>query len=186
MSALAQGDRPLMNLNNLVLHESEYLRIKATLAMTQKDLRADLVLLIDRSGQQIAYEGPAPGIDLTALASLAAANLAATDGLARLVGEPEFSILYHQGKNRSIHISDVSRRFSLVLVFDDTVSLGMVRLRVRRATAYLEQILRGFGRVVDRPTSVHKVTPSAKSPIDFTDDDIEMMFRVMKPRTKND
>jgi predicted regulator of Ras-like GTPase activity (Roadblock/LC7/MglB family) len=185
MSALAAGDRSLINLNNLTLHEREYLRIKSILAMTQKDLRADLVLLIDRNGQQIAFEGPATGIDLTALASLAAANLAATDGLARLVGEPEFSILYHQGQHRSIHISDVAKRFSLALVFDETVSLGMVRLRVKRATAYLEELLRGFARKTDGPVGVTKESSPTKSPFDFSDDDIEMLFKVMKPKTKN-
>jgi predicted regulator of Ras-like GTPase activity (Roadblock/LC7/MglB family) len=185
MSALAAADHPITSLNNLTLHEAEYLRIKSILAMTQKDLRADLVLLIDRNGQQIAYEGPAPGIDLTALASLAAANLAATDGLARLVGEPEFSILYHQGKHRSIHISDVAKRFSLVLVFDETVSLGMVRLRVKRATAYLEELLRRFVRKFEVPAGVPKDVKSTKSPFDFSDEDIEMLFKVMKPKTRS-
>jgi predicted regulator of Ras-like GTPase activity (Roadblock/LC7/MglB family) len=172
-----------MNLSNIVLHESEYRRLKSILAMTQRDLRADLVLLIDRSGQQVAFEGPAAGIDLTALASLAAANIAATDGLARLVGEPEFSILYHQGKHRSIHISDVANRFSVVLVFDDTVSLGMVRLRVKRATAYLEELFRSFQRRAETPPkkASHGSAPGAL--LDFTDEDIEMLLKVMKPKT---
>jgi predicted regulator of Ras-like GTPase activity (Roadblock/LC7/MglB family) len=185
MSALAAGDNPLINLNNLTLHEADYLRIRSILVMTQKDLRADLVMLIDRNGQQIAFEGPAPGIDLTALASLAAANLAATDGLARLVGEPEFSLLYHQGKHRSIHISDVAKRFSLVLVFDETVSLGMVRLRVKRATAYLEELMRGFARKAEPSVIAARDNASAKSPFDFSDEDIEMLFKVMKPKTRN-
>lgn len=185
MSALAAGDRSYISLNNLTLHENEYLRIQSILAMTQKDLRADLVLLIDRSGQQIASQGPAAGIDLTALASLAAANLAATDGLARLVGEPEFSILYHQGKHRSIHISDVAKRFSLVLVFDESVSLGMVRLRVRRATAYLEELLRGFARKKQAPVALARESTAPKSPFDFSDEEIETLFQVMKPKTRN-
>jgi predicted regulator of Ras-like GTPase activity (Roadblock/LC7/MglB family) len=184
MNALAAGDRPVISLNNLTLHEAEYVRIKSILAMTQKDLRADLVLLIDRNGQQIAADGPAHGIDLTALASLAAANLAATDGLARLVGEPEFSILYHQGQHRSIHISDVAKRFSLVLVFDETVSLGMVRLRVKRATAYLEELFRGFVRKLEPVAAVPKESTPTKSPFDFSDEDIEMLFKVMKPKNR--
>jgi len=171
-----------MNLNNLILRETEYVRIKSVLMMTQKDLRADLALLIDRNGQQIAFEGPTYAIDLTSLASLAAANLAATDGLAQLVGEPEFSILYHQGKHRSIHISDVAHKFSLVLVFDESVSLGMVRLRVKRATAYLEEIFRGCLRKIEGNSGAPRESTQAKSPIDFSDDDIEMLFWVMKPK----
>ncbi len=171
----------MTNPSNIVLHEAEYLRLKSILVMTQRDLRADLVLLIDRSGQQIASEGPAHNIDMTSLSSLAAANIAATDGLARLVGEPEFSILYHQGKHRSIHISDVARRFSLVVVFDETVALGMVRLRVKRATAYLEEILKGFLRKTEGGGPVTKAAPAAASPFYFTDEDIDKMFSVLKP-----
>jgi predicted regulator of Ras-like GTPase activity (Roadblock/LC7/MglB family) len=170
-----------MNPSNIVLYEAEYLRLKSVLVMTQRDLRADLVLLIDRSGQQIASEGPAHGIDMTALSSLAAANIAATDGLARLVGEPEFSILYHQGKHRSIHISDVAKRFSLVVVFDDGVALGMVRLRVKRATAYLEEILRSFLRKTEATPSVTKAAPGSAPPIYFTDEDIDQLFSSLKP-----
>jgi len=172
-----------MSPSNIVLYEAEYLRLKSILAMTQRDLRAELVLLIDRSGQQIAFEGPARGIDLTALASLAAANIAATDGLARLIGEPEFSILFHQGKRRSIHISDVAKRFSLVVVFDDSVSLGMVRLRVKRATAYLEEVFRGFIRKTEISGSSPKAASGSTPPLYFTDEDIDKLFNFFKPKS---
>src|SRR5512139_863895 len=71
-----------MNPSSIVLHEAEFVRLKSILASTQKDLQADLVLLIDRSGQRIASQGSKEDIDQTALASLAAANIAATNGLA--------------------------------------------------------------------------------------------------------
>jgi hypothetical protein len=174
------GRQPLTNPSNIVLYEAEYLRLKAVLAMTQKDLRADLVLLIDRSGQQLAFEGPARGIDMTALTSLAAANIAATDGLARLVGEPEFSILYHQGQHRSIHISDVAKRFSLVVVFDESVSLGMVRLKVKRATACLVEILRGFMRKAETADSAPKGVSGATPSIHFTDEEIDKLFSFLR------
>jgi predicted regulator of Ras-like GTPase activity (Roadblock/LC7/MglB family) len=173
------GCRPTVNPGNIVLHESEYVRLQAVLAQTQRDLRADLVMLIDRSGQQIAYEGPADGLDLTALTSLSAANLAATDGLARLLGEPDFSVLYHQGRDRSIQISDVARRFSLVVVFDDNVSLGMVRLKVKRATACLEQILYEFMRKQEGSVTITKTTEGSAS-LCFSDEEIDRLFDFLK------
>jgi predicted regulator of Ras-like GTPase activity (Roadblock/LC7/MglB family) len=172
--------RQMPNPGNIVLYEAEYLRIKAVLAITQRELRADLVLLIDRSGQQIACEGPANGFDLTSLSSLAAANIAATDGLARLVGEPDFSILYHQGRERSIQISDVSKKFSLVVVFDDNVSLGMVRLKVKRATAYLEEILGGFMRKMESVGTAPKPA-SGPAMLCFSDEEIDKLFNFLKP-----
>jgi len=175
------GRQPSMNLSNITLYEADYQRLKSVLTMTQRDLPAELVLLIDRSGQQIAFDGSARDIDMTSLASLAAANIAATDGLARLVGEPEFSILYHQGKRRSIHISDVARRFSLVVVYDDSVSLGMVRLRVKRATVYLEEVFRGFTRRTETVGFAPRSAPETTSPVYFTDDDIDRLFSLLKP-----
>jgi predicted regulator of Ras-like GTPase activity (Roadblock/LC7/MglB family) len=133
------------------------------------------VLLIDRGGHQIAWEGPSRDIDLTALSSLAAANIAATDGLARVVGEADFSIIYHQGKNRNIHISDVSGRFSLVLVFDDAVSLGMVRWKVKRATASLDDLFRVLVRRVESKRGGSNVPPGMTPP-QFTDEDIDKLF----------
>jgi predicted regulator of Ras-like GTPase activity (Roadblock/LC7/MglB family) len=164
-----------MNASNIVLYEAEYQRLKSILVKTQRELGIDLILLIDRDGHQIAAEGPAQDIDLTALSSLAAANLAATDGLARLVGEPDFSILYHQGKHRNIHISDVSRRYCLVLVFDERVSLGLVRLRVKHTTAYLEEVFKLFARKTETRKGA-PVASSGPSPLDFTDEDIDKLF----------
>jgi len=164
-----------MNASNIVLYEAEYQRLKSILVKTQRELGIDLILLIDLDGHQIASVGPTQVIDLTALSSLAAANLAATDGLARLVGEPEFSILYHQGKHRNIHISDVSRRYCLVLVFDEKVSLGLVRLRVKHTTAYLEEVFKLFARKTE--TKKNAAVPSnSPSPFDFTDEDIDKLF----------
>jgi predicted regulator of Ras-like GTPase activity (Roadblock/LC7/MglB family) len=178
---MCTGQKPLMNSGNIVLYEGEYLRLTSVLSMTQRDLRAELVLLIDRNGQRIACEGPSQGIDLTAFASLAAANIAATEGLARIVGEPEFSVLFHQGKHRSIHISDIAKRYSLVVVFDDNVSLGMVRLKVKRATAYLDEIFRSFQDKMESPVSAHKVAQGSAPRLYFTDEDIDKLFSYLQP-----
>src|SRR5512136_1839916 len=75
-----------MSLNNIALSEPDYQRIKDVLRGIQQELDSELVLLIHRNGQQIAFEGPVKDLDLTSLSSLAAASLAATDGLARIVG----------------------------------------------------------------------------------------------------
>ena len=132
------------------LHEMECQRIEAILAKMQRELRADLVLLISRSGQPIVMSGPGRSIDTTALSSLAAANLAATDGLANIVGEREFSVLIHQGRQRSLFISDLLKKFSLVLVFDATASSGLVRYKCKRTILLLEDVIRDFQRRIEK------------------------------------
>jgi predicted regulator of Ras-like GTPase activity (Roadblock/LC7/MglB family) len=139
-----RSDHLLMNPRSQVLHNPEHVRIKSILVKLLKELRAELVLLINHSGQTIAYEGSVKEIDLVALASLAAANVAATESLARLLAENEFSIVFHQGKHRSLHISDLSKRFSLVLVLSGTVSLGLARWKVKLATVLLDEVFQDY------------------------------------------
>lgn len=164
-----------MESGNIILHEADYRRLQSILARTQKDLRAHLVLLIDRSGHQIACEGSDQEIDQTALASLAAANVAATNGLAEIVGEPGFSVLYHQGNQRSIHISDVASRFSLVLVFDQTVASGVVRWKVRRSTFFLDEILSEVMARSNAGTAAGSSRQTTEASAQFTDEEINRL-----------
>jgi predicted regulator of Ras-like GTPase activity (Roadblock/LC7/MglB family) len=155
--------------NTFDLHEPEFQRIQAILAKMQKELRAELVLLISRSGQPIVISGPAENIDCTALSSLAAANLAATDGLANIVGEREFSVLVHQGRQRSLFISDLLKRFSLVLVFDASASSGLVRYKCKRTVLLLEDVIRDFQRRIEK-------TGSATDAPQFSDEELEELL----------
>jgi hypothetical protein len=151
------------------LHELEYQRIQAILAKMQKELHAELVLLISRSGQPIVISGSNQDIDCTALSSLAAANLAATDGLANIVGEREFSVLVHQGCRRSLFISDLLKRFSLVLVFDASASSGLVRYKCKHTTLLLENVIRDFQRRTEKTKSI------ADAPL-FSDEELEELL----------
>ncbi len=154
-----------MSSNTLNLHETDFLRIRNILGKMQRELRAELVLLISRSGQPIVVSGSSENIDCTALSSLAAANLAATDGLANIVGEREFSVLVHQGRQRSLFISDLLKRFSLVLVFDASASSGLVRYKCKRTTQLLEDVIRDFHRRMENPVSV-------SGPPQFSDEEL--------------
>ena len=124
---------------SLVIYEEEFERIKHLLNTLRMDASAKIVFLVDKNGQQIAGAGEVDSVDTTSLASLTAGNVAATDGLAKLIGEKEFSILFHEGRKDNIHISIVGKRLILVVIFDERSSLGLVRLRVRKASADIER-----------------------------------------------
>jgi predicted regulator of Ras-like GTPase activity (Roadblock/LC7/MglB family) len=153
----------------LNLHELEYRHIQAILGKIQKELRAELVLLITRSGQPVVISGSANNIDCTALSSLAAANLAATDGLANIVGEKEFSVMVHQGRQRSLFISDLLKRFSLVLVFNASASSGLVRYKCKHATLLLENVIRDFQKRHDKKEPITTLPQ-------FSDEEIEELL----------
>ena len=134
---------------------------------------AKVVFLVDKNGQLITSAGLTEGIDTTSLASLTAGNIAATGGLAKLIGEKEFTILFHEGEKDNIHISIIGHRVILVVIFDERSSLGLVRLRVKRSSDELERIF----KEIDGKTQSEKTGMGVDSPFaEITDDDIENLF----------
>ncbi len=160
---------------DLVLYDEEFQKIKEALQRLRQDANVNVVFLVDKNGLQIAAIGDLNSLDTTSLASLTAGNVAATDGLARLIGEKEFSILFHEGEKDNIHISIVARRVILVVIFDERSSLGLVRLRVRRATVELEKIFEEIAAKVEKEKDSLQV--EIESPFsEITDDDIDRLF----------
>jgi len=157
---------------SLVMYEEEFERIKAVLNRLRIDANAKIVFLVDKNGQQIAGAGEIDQVDTTSLASLTAGNVAATDGLAKLIGEKEFSILFHEGKKDNIHISIVGQRLILVVIFDERSSLGLVRLRVRKAAVELERVLYQMEEKAREVGEVETTSPFAE----ITDEDIDALF----------
>ncbi|AOY58972.1 MULTISPECIES: roadblock/LC7 domain-containing protein [Desulfococcus] len=95
---------------------------------------AHSILLIDLAGNIIAKaDNGECDHDLYSLAALASANFAAVDTMARLIGESEFSLLFHKGEKESIHFSKVKKDFLLISIFGTRVSLGLLRLKVAEA-----------------------------------------------------
>src|SRR5438132_8008800 len=155
--------------SSIVLRESRYHHIKAMLARLRLDSAARLVVLVDKDGQQIAVHGELGDLDTTSLASLAAGNVAATGGMARLIGENEFPTLSHEGERESIHISVIGR-ILLVVVFDERSSLGLVKLRSKQVSQELSAV---FAQI-ERDSNENN---SEGSPFgEITDDDIESLF----------
>ena len=95
---------------------------------------AHSVLLIGMAGNIIAKaDNGECDHDIYSLAALASANFAAVDTMAKLVGENEFSLLFHKGEKESIHFSKVKKDFLLISIFGTKVSLGLLRLKVAEA-----------------------------------------------------
>ncbi len=159
----------------LVLYEEEFQRLNEALKKLRQEANARVIFLIDRTGQQIAAAGEVDQFDTTSLASLTAGNVAATDGLAKLIGEREFSVLFHEGQRDHIHISIVAKRAILLVIFDERSSLGLVRLRVRRSSQELDQIFEDMSRKGEKPAG--PAQQAASSPFaEITDEDIDALF----------
>ncbi len=159
---------------DLVLREEDHDRFSALLERLREEANAKLTFLLDKNGQQLARAGDLHGIDPTSLASLTAGNVAATEGLAQLIGEKEFSILFHEGENDHLHINVVGGRSILVVLFDERSSLGLVRLRVKKASIELADAL---DDIHNRSATAHATAFGGASPFsEITDDDIDALF----------
>ncbi|HHD12158.1 MAG TPA: roadblock/LC7 domain-containing protein [Deltaproteobacteria bacterium] len=156
--------------SSLVMYEDEFREIEEIISRLVMEANAKSVYLVDKDGQLIASSGETHGIDSTSLASLTAGNIAATGGLAKLIGEKEFSILFHEGEKDNIHISLVGQRVILVVIFDDRSSLGLVRLRVRKASEKLNDCIQ---RILKR---MEKGTVKENLFEEITDEDIDNLF----------
>jgi len=142
---------------DLVIYEEQIEKIEKALGRLIKDAQAKCVLLVDKDGHLITRQGFTQSLDTTALAALLAGSFASTREIARLLGEPEFSILFHQGKKDHIHITLVGERTILAVIFDDRTTIGMVRLYAKETAENLERILSSASRQ-DRQTGEKKKT----------------------------
>lgn len=152
------------------MYEEEYQEITSVIEKLLREANSKCVYLVDKDGQLISATGETKDIDATSLASLTAGNIAATGGLAKLIGEKEFSILFHEGERDNIHISVVGQRVILVVIFDKRSSLGLVRLRVKKAS---EDLTKSIQKLMSRMEAGAEKENVLK---EITDDDIERLF----------
>lgn len=155
----------------LVLYDEDYRRVLAVCERLARDAHAKGVFVVDKNGQLLAEAGDTRGLDTTSLASLTAGSVAATGGLAKIIGEEEFPTHFHQGQRDNLHMTLVARRIILSVIFDERSSLGLVRLRVKKATAELGKLFEEIQKKSERARS------GGGSPFsEITDDDIDRLF----------
>jgi len=160
-----------MSFSQLILYEEEFHKINEVLTKLYSETNAKVIFLVDRNGQLIANTGETENLDTTSLASLTAGNIAATGSMAKLLGEKEFTIIFHEGYRDNIYISIVGRRVIMVVIFDERSSLGLVRLRAKKSGDDLTKIFDDLLNKVDSKTE-EGVSPFAE----ITDDDIDKLF----------
>ena len=100
------------------------------------------VFLIDMAGNIIAnLDSGGRQHDIYSLAALAAGNFGAVSALAKIIGESEFSLLFHKGKKENIHFNKITTEFLLITIFGNDISLGFLRLKVSESVEKLQGML---------------------------------------------
>ncbi len=118
---------------SLILTKNEIGKLEAIISDQLLDSGAEHVVLADLSGNLILQCGALEMDDIFSLAAVSAANFAATAEIARLIGEQDFTLLFHKGGKRNVHFSRLARDYLIITLFNDNVSLGLIRLRLGSA-----------------------------------------------------
>jgi predicted regulator of Ras-like GTPase activity (Roadblock/LC7/MglB family) len=154
----------------VVIHENQFHKLKTVLARLCVECAARAVFLVDRDGQPVAFHGNIGDMDTTSFSSLAAGNVAATSSMAKLIGEDVFPAVVHEGERESIFISVIGRSL-LVVVFDERSTLGLVKLRTKRASHEVATIFED----VMKDSEQQKMSNDSFF-AEITDDDIDSLF----------
>jgi predicted regulator of Ras-like GTPase activity (Roadblock/LC7/MglB family) len=153
--------------------EEDAKRLQGILNGFLRESNARTALIVDRAGQLIATVGESTAFDPTAFASLTAADFSANDQLARMLGEPEFGSLFHQGERESMYLADIARRVILVVLFDNRTTLGLVKLRVKGAVGELNQL---FGAMFERESAGSRGPAVESGFLGEAEDEIDKLF----------
>lgn len=125
----------------LILTKTEITQIHRALLQMLKQSEAKCAMLVDADGKCLAKKGFTSNIDTDALAALIAGSFSSTRAMAKLVGETDFSVLFHQGTRDHIHNILVDNNTILTVIFDDRTTIGMVRLYSKESARILKETL---------------------------------------------
>lgn len=125
---------------DLVLTKNDIGKLEEIISDQLLDSGAEHVLLADLSGNLIMECGSLQMDDVFSLAAVSAANFAATAEIAKLIGEQDFALLYHKGGKRNVHFSRLAKDYLIITLFNDNVSLGLIRLKLGSAISKMGAI----------------------------------------------
>ncbi len=129
-------------MNHGIMNQGQLTAIERALREKLIESGVVCVILINMAGNTIAaHDNGGCDFDTAAFAALAAGNFAAVDAMARLVGESEFSLLFHKGEKSSIHFSKVNEELLLITMFEKEIALGLVRLKVADTITEINSIV---------------------------------------------
>jgi predicted regulator of Ras-like GTPase activity (Roadblock/LC7/MglB family) len=88
---------------------------------------AATALITDKAGFCLVQQGDVDTFDVTSVAALASGSFEATQAIARIIDEPNFSCVYQQGEKYSMLVENIDEQTVLIIIFPTGVSVGLVK-----------------------------------------------------------
>ena len=131
-----------LRVDRMLFYKRDMQKIDAVLTELLRLSSAKCALLVDKEGHMVARAGQSNSFDVDTISALVAGSFAATREMARILGEEEFTALFHQGRKDNLQLTLVGQRTILAVLFDDTTTIGMVRLYAAEAARKLTSLFR--------------------------------------------
>ena len=128
-------------LTNLIISDHELETIANALNKLMSCTSATSVMLMDKSGQVVSYQGTSTKRNLTSLGALLAGAFSSSRHVAELLGEKDFRTIFQQGVHENIYTTMVEDQWLLVIVFDKLTHIGLVKVLSTKASEELARTL---------------------------------------------
>ncbi|MEK7448965.1 MAG: roadblock/LC7 domain-containing protein [Planctomycetota bacterium] len=135
----------------LVFYKDDVEQIEKLLAEFLRLSKAKSAILVDKGGYFITKQGQMGSYNTDTISALVAGSFAATKEMAKILGQEEFSVLYHQGAHDNIQLTLIGERTILAVIFDNTTTLGMVRLYVSEVAKKMNTVYENIKKRKEQP-----------------------------------
>jgi predicted regulator of Ras-like GTPase activity (Roadblock/LC7/MglB family) len=125
----------------IMLSEDEVKKIEEVFGEYLTESEAKDIVLLNKSGELLAKTGDITADVAQNISALAAGVFSATNELARLLGEKEFTITFHQGQETNIHISLITQNALLAMIFDNKLPIGAIRFWAKKTGAEIKSVI---------------------------------------------
>ena len=138
---MSMSENQALRYRRLAFYADDIKDINTTLNSFIKKSGARCAVLVDREGHCVAKQGILKDLDTASLAALVAGSFASTEQVAHLLGEQSFAVLFHQGSERSIHITLVGERTLQIAVFMAESKAGLIQVMTKELANKISTLL---------------------------------------------
>jgi predicted regulator of Ras-like GTPase activity (Roadblock/LC7/MglB family) len=157
---------------NFIIYNEEYVLIKEILKSLKVNTRAEIAFITDSEGHCIASTGEMEDSHLNSISSLIAGSMAAVNGIGQMLNISKFSTVLTESTDKYLHISLINDRTMLIVIFDNSSNLGIIRFRVKSAIQELEKVF-----ITINEKLKNSALEESDSPFEgVTDEDIDEIF----------